>query len=249
VISKHLLVLAFLATSCAGADGTDGKDGKDGENPVVKVADADKSECNSGGQVIEIGSGKTVERVIVCNGSAGEDGAPGAEGEKGAMGIQGEQGPQGEPGERGPQGEQGEPGVAGPPGEAGAKGPQGDPGASEGITENIYCTATLADTNGIWFSYDVNLFDTGDISVFASVSLVNIESSASRFFAPTQVGYKTAPVAVGLDADTTADGGWFLLALDRDTLKVGIDYMDNGGASAPSQSWTLQPEDCIHNFY
>ena len=100
----------------------------------------------------------------------------------------------------------------------------------------------------IWFQYDAYQFANGVIFASASMRDRFSQSSGVQFFHPSQVGWATAPVFITFDVAGTANGGFFKLFLDRDTLVVTIEYTDldltGGGAT-----WTMQPTSCIVNRY
>jgi len=95
--------------------------------------------------------------------------------------------------------------------------------------------------------YDAVLFGSGDLFVTARVRNAAIGASSSVFYAPGQNGYLTASVLVSLDADATANGGFFHVLLDRATLTTTVDYFADG--AAVTQSWSMLPAACVHNFY
>lgn len=93
----------------AGTNGSDGKDGVDGISLVFASGPAPIHSCLNGGTTLLIGkdlnrngvldlnpmepnSDGPFESIILCNGLAGADGAPGAVGPSGAPGPQGPQG-------------------------------------------------------------------------------------------------------------------------------------------------------------
>lgn len=142
----------------------------------------------------------------------------------------------------------GEPGKDGAPGTDGAAGAPGADAETTAITESILCTGTLENT-ALGFSYNAVLFGgSGDLFVAASVNSPLNSASDTKFFAPSQVGYATATVSFRFDQDGTADGGWFSLSLDRETLVVHIDYRASDPGDV-TDAWTMDPAACVHNDY
>lgn len=182
--------------------------------------------------------------LLVCAiGCGGEKGPAGPAGPPGADGAQGEQGP---PGEKGEPGDPGEPGADGAPGADGEPGPPGDP-AEAGIVESFFCAGGLENTL-LGFSYNAVLLASGDLLVTGVIDDPGLAVSHTVYYAPEQNGYATAAVIVQVDEDATRDGGFFTLQLDRATLVTVIQYrmMDPG---LVTNTWTMLPSACIHNFY
>jgi hypothetical protein len=168
-------------------------------------------------------------------------------------------GPAGPPGEAGPAGPIG---PAGPPGEAGPVGPAGSPGEAglpgtssaidagppgDKIAGSIGCFGALQGTS-LAFSYTVDQFVDGNVFASGSVGGTGFSTGSSGFYAPTQNGYVNAPVIFTLDVDTTANGGWWQITLDRTTLVTVLTYHDvdiDGG----TLSWTMLPSQCVVNRY
>ena len=120
------------------------------------------------------------------------------------------------------------------------------------IVESFFCAGALENTAGLSFNYNAILFSSGDLFVTGSIVSALAQSTTTRFFAPEQNGYRTAQVALAYDVDTTADGGWFILELDRASLVTVIEYREAGstlGTAAADATWTMQPTDCVHNMY
>lgn len=143
----------------------------------------------------------------------------------------------------GPSGADGEDGSDGAPGTPGADG--SDTGATK-IVESFHCGGPIAETALTAF-YDAVLLSSGDMFVTGTVRTPLIGSSTSVLYSPNQNGYNAAEVFVSLDADETADGGYFVLSLNRLSLVQVVHYLGSG--TEVTQSWSMAPESCVHNFY
>jgi len=228
-MANRLFILGVLGVfGCGG--GSDGAPGANGSScSVTENADGTATiECDDGTDV-------TIEGPRGADGADGSDGAPGATGPAGSDGVDGSTGPAGATG------------ATGPAGATGATGAAGSDAEATRVIESFYCTGLLEDTPLI-FEYNAVLMGSGDLFVTGSIRDVLLESSETRIYAPQQNGYATAPVYIGFDVDSTKNGGWFSLALDRPTLIVVIDYLSSD-PGVVTQTWTMQPASCVHNFY
>lgn len=158
-------------------------------------------------------------------------------------------------------GKDGAPGAKGDTGATGAPGPKGEPGSvattmttpgtnvdDSKITASIGCSATLQNTVGMSFTYNVDQFANGNVFVTANIADAAKSSSFSEYYAPTQNGFATAPINITLDEFAPNDSGWWSVSLDRSTLVVSIVYHDADVAGGGS-SWTLTPDKCVVNSY
>lgn len=125
----------------------------------------------------------------------------------------------------------------------------GDPATATRIVESFHCGGTLENT-ALAFLYDLVQMSSGDLFATASIVDVSISTSATEYYSASQVGYATAQVVVIRDEDTVANGGYFTIKLNRSTLVTTISYFQDGIVGTPvTDSWTMQPSDCTHNFY
>jgi Collagen triple helix repeat (20 copies) len=203
-------------------------------------------------------------------GPVGEAGSAGATGPQGPMGVAGTTsdagliGPQGPAGSVGPQGPTGATGAAGstgatgatgpqgPMGEAGAMGATGPQGPSGDITGSIGCVGTVSGgpLSGTYsMGYTADQFSDGAVFSTGYISGASISVSGSAFFAPQQTGWDTAPVQFTYDVYSGADGGWWLISLDRSTLVVSITYNDTDLGGTDTYTWAWQPSQCTVNTY
>lgn len=68
-----------------------------------------------------------------------------------------------------------------------------------------------------------------------------LQVSAASIFAPTQVGWATAPVLLRFDDTGAANSGFWEISLNRETLVVTIDYNDLDLAGG-RRTWTTTPD-------
>jgi hypothetical protein len=176
-----------------------------------------------------------VALFVGCTGSAGPAGPPGPTGATGATGATG---PAGTAGANGTNGKDGAQGIAGP---------QGDAGIGATVSDAIFCAGELG-TTGTFFEYQATQFATGVVFVTGGVRGAAFQTDTSSFYAPTQNGWQTAAILVEDDMLGAADGGYWQLALDRNTLIVTITYFDSEVAGG-QESWTMTPDKCIKTTY
>jgi hypothetical protein len=186
------------------------------------------------------------------SGSVGNQGPQGSQGVQGAQGVQGSQGEMGTQGSKGAQGEMGVPGEAGAPGAQGAMGEAGSAGPTDDIMGSIGCVGTISGgplTGTYSIGYTADQFSDGAIFANAYVGDTSFSTSGSAFFAPQQTGWNTAPVTFVYDVYGTADGGWWLISLDRSTLVVSITYNDTDLGGTGTSTWDWHPSQCTVNTY
>lgn len=148
------------------------------------------------------------ETVVLCNGEDGEDGEPGEDGMDG---------------ETGPAGADGEPAAA---------------GDSIGVIElSLYCGAVVEDTD-FFVMYNLAQFTDGSLWVSGSVHTPSIGASASKFYAPGQVGSETGGLTVSIDVAGYLNAGFWSIDLDRDELTLFLTYTDPDVADG-QLVWTL----------
>ena len=165
--------------------------------------------------------------AVGCAGPAGPTGPAGPMGEMGTMGIQG---------------------ATGAPGQNGANGQNGTNGTDGSkITASIFCGGTLENTS-LSFGYSVAQFANGNVFASGDVFGTTLEGTAANIYSPAQNGYLDAPVLFTLDSYGSADGGYWRLSLDRQTLVTVIVYNDADLASG-TETWTMTPDKCILNSY
>jgi hypothetical protein len=151
-------------------------------------------------------------------------------------------------------GEAGPPGPPGPEGPAGVAGPVGPAGSSGGggsdpskIVRSIGCAGGLEGT-ALSFFYSVALTANGTIFASASVREPQIGASNTSVFSPAQNGSTDAAVLISLDEIPPANGGFFRVSLNRETLVTSIVYNDTDAAGG-TRTWTMQPSQCVSNAY
>lgn len=162
----------------------------------------------------------------------------------------GETGPPGPAGPPGPTGAQGPSGAAGAAGQQGPAGPSADAGAgadSFKITRSIGCFGALEGTS-LSATYRAALYAGGNVLASAEIRDASIGASFATMYSPTQNGAATASVIVSFDALGTANGGFFVVSLDRASLVTTIVYNDSE-ATGGSDSWTMTPDKCVANTY
>lgn len=121
-------------------------------------------------------------------------------------------------------------------------------GRTNEMIESFFCDGQLEGTL-LLVTYDAVLFSNGDIWTTGSVSDASRQSSSSAFWDPSQNGYVDAATQpIVFDFTGPADGGYFVIALDRTTLVNVVTYKDQDLLN-DSQVWTMSPDKCVHNFY
>jgi hypothetical protein len=135
-------------------------------------------------------------------------------------------------------------------GGVGATGPKGDPGTpgpANQITATLLCTGGLENTS-LSFQYAVIPFSDGFVFASAIIRNGSTQASSSSFYSPQQNGWGTAPVTLTFDVIEPADGGWWELSTDRNTLVVTITLHD-GPNKDSWRIWTIPPDKCTVNHY
>lgn len=153
-------------------------------------------------------------------------------------------------GEAGPAGPAGLPGPPGPAGAAGPPGQDGSAGAgADGskIIRSIGCFGSLEGTT-LSCSYTVALTANGTIFASAGVRDPAVGASFANVYSPFQNGATDAAVIVSLDEATPANGGFFRVSLNRETLVTSVIYNDADVAGG-TRSWTMTPDKCVSNAY
>lgn len=211
------LLLGLVVAACSGepgAQGEQGARGRAGESAEVTVREANASECPNGGEVLTIGAGSDVERVVLCNGEDGVDGTDGA------------------PGEPGTDGEAGAPGPAGPAGQPGES-------ASDPVVSAQHCLAMIdIVTVDYWFRE----FQSGDVWASSIIYDGAFSSSNSNYYGATQDGVDLASVQLAFDLVGPGFGGRWLVGMSRDPLVMVVTYVDDDLLAGES-TWTLTEDE------
>jgi hypothetical protein len=63
-------------------------------------------------------------------------------------------------------------------------------------------------------------------------------------FSPGQAGSLNGQLEFALDAYSPADGGWWLLTLDRTTMVVTLTYNDSDLGGTGTAAWAWTPSQC-----
>ncbi len=130
-------------------------------------------------------------------------------------------------------------GDAGPPG---PPGPIGLTGASGRIVTTINCAGTISGLtgfagtalNGLHLEYDVAVTSSGDVFATANVIDSLKQTSGTSLFAAGQNGAADAVVVVTADYDGGANGGYFDISVNRQTLITSVVYRDSSlGSESP----------------
>ncbi len=259
-----------------GADGANGVDGKDAVLEVreatedecsdggyvlitsekeVVICDGADGETGATGPQGELGPAgpRGPQGAVGATGASGQTRAVGPQGASGAPGEVGDTGAQGPQGQAGPKGDAGDVGAQGVKGDTGDVGPAGTPGDdgafSEGlVSATLYCGAALENTIGLSFAYWARIFADGSVWAAADIISPSISASGSRIYAPTQVGASNAGVNLVMDQAPPANGGWWDVNVDRQTLVVNIVYHD-ADVTDGQMSWTLDSNvnNCVLN--
>lgn len=116
------------------------------------------------------------------------------------------------------------------------------------IVKSIYCSGDLLGTVNLSVTYQVDIFESGDLFAAASVYGPTVEISASIMYAKMQNGSDTAPVIFTYDCSGTSNGGWWEMWLNRTTLVSYVVYTDNDVTGGQS-SWTMPSSECTVNNY
>lgn len=168
----------------------------------------------------------------------------------GPAGPQGPAGPAGPQGPQGPQGSQGLQGPQGPAGEAGAPASAVDSGNGDRIVAMTYCADTIPDAfsgTDILVDYGLVEFASGNVFANGSISDMGRSAGGSQYYAPTEDGYDTAQIVALIDEVPPADGGYWLITIDRATLVVTAAYHD--ADIDAGLMWTFPPEHCMRTVY
>lgn len=138
-------------------------------------------------------------------------------------------------------------GATGPAGATGATGAPGDDVEATRIIESFHCSGLLENTL-LAFDYDAILMSSNDLFATGKIRSLSVSATDAAYYAPSQNGWLTARVIVNIDVDGTNDAGFFTIDLDRSSLVTVIQYRESGGGPV-AEAWTMQPSDCVHNFY
>jgi hypothetical protein len=213
-----------MLSACSGTDGKDGKDGIDGTPAIVRVVEDENDQCPNGGTVLEVGVDGEFELVVVCNGIDGPTGPAGPAGENGL------QGDTGATGADGPQG------AAGPAGPAGTAGPAGPAGPAAAIVQSVTCSDVVTGT--IRYSYEAFVLSDGAVWAAAAVSNSVSQASGNAAYPPNHAGGSTAAVDLVFDTTGPANGGLWIIAVDRGTSQASVSYTDVD-VTGTTTSWVL----------
>lgn len=136
-------------------------------------------------------------------------------------------------------------GATGPSGPAGMTGATGATGGIEepSIVEGFFCEGETANAPPVSFLYSATVLSNGSLVATGHVYDLTRSKSSSALYAPGDVAYAIAPASVELEPD-----GWWTLSLDRATLIATVDYRATGDGPI-SDSWTMAPSACAHEFY
>lgn len=124
------------------------------------------------------------------------------------------------------------------------KGPKGDKGAdgSGRIISTINCQGQITGLtgaagtalNGLFVEYTAILTSASDVYATAVVYDDLFQYSATHFYANGQSGADSASVYITADFDASADGGFWRISLNRDTLVTSVRYTDSSlGVQSP----------------
>lgn len=133
----------------------------------------------------------------------------------------------------------------------GQDGDSGSTGGSLGrIEASLYCGGPLEDTVSLWASHDVVVFS--DLSLWGRASIRNglLEVGSSVFYSPQQVGATSASILFAFDVQGDANGGYWNVTVDAETLDSVLTYKDadvEGGMIRWSKPSTA--EGCVVNRY
>jgi hypothetical protein len=113
----------------------------------------------------------------------------------------------------------------------GCKGPKGPAGAPGGgrVVSTIYCNGTVTGAgalNGLDIEYNAVLTSSGDVYATASIIDAAAQTSGTSFYAAAEPGSLSAEVEVTADYIGAANGGYWSVGLDRNTLITHITYDD-----------------------
>ena len=94
------------------------------------------------------------------------------------------------------------------------------------------------------------VFSDGSVYVFGGIYGVAFQVGSSKFYDSSQNGASIAAVLFTYDVDSTANGGWWQISVNRSTLAATILYTDTD-VSGGSVTWTLpsSSSNCVINSY
>lgn len=135
-----------------------------------------------------------------------------------------------------------------------AKGPKGDAGANGAgkIVSTINCGGTISGLsgpagtalNGLEIEYDAVLTSGGDVYSTARVIDNITQTTSTNFYARGQSGASDASVLIVADYASPANGGFWEVSLDRNTLTTYIDYTDSSLGGQSPVNMTFTPSAC-----
>jgi hypothetical protein len=129
----------------------------------------------------------------------------------------------------------------------GADGADGNAGTNNHVVASHFCQGTLQGTP-LSFTYHAAITAAGDVFVNASIKDALIEVPSATFYAAGQNGAALAAVIFEYDSAPPANGGTWMIELNRTTMVVSITYTD-ADVSGGSDAWTMLPSACITNTF
>lgn len=100
-----------------------------------------------------------------------------------------------------------------------------DLGKGDGIVKSIFCEEDLLTTD-LSATYQLDVFQTGDMIASASIHSSALEVSASTTYTDGQSDAETAPVIVVYDIAGASNGGWWKVSINREFMVFYAEYTD-----------------------
>jgi hypothetical protein len=117
------------------------------------------------------------------------------------------------------------------------------------IEASLYCGGPPEDTVSLWASHDVVF---SDLSLWGRASIRNglLEVGSSVFYSPRQVGAASASIIFAFDVQGEANGGYWNVTVDAETLDSVLTYKDADLASETIRwSKPSTADGCVVNRY
>ena len=97
-------------------------------------------------------------------------------------------------------------------------------------------------------TYQAAVFKSGDVFASAGIYGAAFQIGNSVFYSGRQKNSLTGPVLFTYDPDAKANGGYWMVSLDRKTLILTAAIADED-APGGSSSWSLTPDKCTVSNY
>ena len=95
------------------------------------------------------------------------------------------------------------------------------------------------------------VFSDSSVFAYGGIYGVAFQVGSSKFYDSSQNGASIAAVLFTYDVDSTANGGWWQISVNRSTSAATIVYKETGLSGANATTWTLpsSSSNCVINSY